>query len=176
MKRRKIDFREYAKDIIEALPRGILLTTKADGKVNSMVIGWGTLGINWRKPVFAAYVRKSRYTHDLLEKNPEFTVNVPVGSFDPEILSVCGSKSGRELDKLAACGLTAVDARNVSVPALKELPLTLECRVMYRQDQDAEEYDADTLSTLYPSDAQGVRDIHTTYFGEIVDAYILEEE
>ena len=53
---KKINVADHAGDILNALPKGILLTTKAGDKVNSMVIGWGTLGINWSKPVFAAYI------------------------------------------------------------------------------------------------------------------------
>ena len=77
MKKRKISAADYAGEIIKALPRGILLTTKAGDKVNSMVIGWGTIGVNRGKPVFITYVRESRFTHELLEQNPEFTINVP---------------------------------------------------------------------------------------------------
>ena len=45
MTKRNIKIEDYANDIVKALPKGILLTTKAD-KVNSMVIGWGTIGTN----------------------------------------------------------------------------------------------------------------------------------
>lgn len=55
-------------------------------------------------------------------------MNVPYGAFDPKILGVCGSKSGRDMDKAKELGLTLVDPEVISVPAVKELPLTLECR------------------------------------------------
>ena len=58
MKKHHIDLNEYANDILKALPKGILLTTKAGQKINSMVIGWGTFGVNWSKPVFVTYVRE----------------------------------------------------------------------------------------------------------------------
>ena len=47
----KINVTEYAQMIMEALPKGILLSTKAT-KFNSMVIGWGALGTVWGKPAF----------------------------------------------------------------------------------------------------------------------------
>lgn len=59
MTKRNIKIEDYANDIVKALPKGNLLTTKAD-KVNSMAIGWGTIGTNWVKPVFAVYVREGR--------------------------------------------------------------------------------------------------------------------
>ena len=77
---------DYAGEICKAMPQGILLTTAAEGKVNTMTIGWGTIGIEWGKPLFVAYVRDSRYTMEMLGKNPEFTVNVPLGMVDKKIL------------------------------------------------------------------------------------------
>ena len=56
MTKRKIDICEYAGTIIRAMQPGILLTTKVGDKVNSMAIGWGTIGIQWEKPVFIAFV------------------------------------------------------------------------------------------------------------------------
>ena len=58
MAKRKIELCDCASEIVRALRPGILITTKAGGKVNSMTIGWGTLGIIWNRPVFIAYVRK----------------------------------------------------------------------------------------------------------------------
>ena len=72
--REAIDVNEYAPTILRELPKGVLLTTKADGRTNTMTIGWGALGIEWSTPVFIAYVRDSRYTHGLIEKTGEFTV------------------------------------------------------------------------------------------------------
>ena len=79
MQRKKIIVADYAKNILEALPKGILLTSKAGDKVNSMTIGWGTLGIEWSTPIFVAFIREHRFTRELLDKNPEFTVNIPFG-------------------------------------------------------------------------------------------------
>ena len=68
---------DYAQHILQALKTGVLLTVKAGETVNTMTIGWGTLGIEWGKPIFTAFVRESRYTKELLDQNPEFTVNIP---------------------------------------------------------------------------------------------------
>jgi len=82
MQRKKIIVADYAKNILEALPKGILLTSKAGDRVNSMTIGWGTLGIEWSTPIFVAFIREHRFTRELLDKNPEFTVNIPFGEFN----------------------------------------------------------------------------------------------
>ena len=96
---------DYAGTFGECMKKGILLTTKADDFVNTMTIGWGTIGIEWGRPMFVAYVRESRYTRELLDKNPEFTINCPVGEFDSKILGFCGTKSGRDVSigSMTAC-------------------------------------------------------------------------
>ena len=180
MKKHHIDLNEYANDILKALPKGILLTTKVGSKINSMVIGWGTFGVNWSKPVFVTYVREGRFTREQLDANPEFTVNVPTGDFDRKIIAVCGGKSGRNMDKIQEAGLTPVDAEKVTVPAIKEFPLTLECKVIYRQKQDLDALHCDRKAEMYPPHVDGTavganRDVHVTYYGEIVAAYILDD-
>lgn len=165
-----IDAFDYAGDICKAMKKGILLTTKGDAGVNSMTIGWGTIGIEWGRPIFVAYVRESRYTHEILEKNGEFTVNVPIDSIDSKILSVCGTKSGRDLDKIGALGLTLEEPLNISVPGIKELPLTLECKVLYRMEQTLDTIPQDILDRYYPNG-----DFHYAYYAQIVGAYIIAE-
>lgn len=173
--KRKINIWDYAGTIAGSLPPGILVTTKADGFVNTMTIGWGTLGIEWGRPLFTLYVRKSRHTWSMLEKNGEFTINVPLSGDVKQILAVCGTKSGRELDKIKELGLTLEEPNEISVPGIRELPLTLECKVLYQQDQDPAAIPDDIIKRYYPpfhSDGSG--DFHTAYYAQIVDAYIIE--
>ncbi len=178
--KRKIDVWEYAKYFLAPLTgSGILLTGKAGGKVNPMTIGWGTLGVEWGVPIFTAFVRSSRFTHDVLEENPQFTVNAPWGEYDRKILGLCGTKSGRDTDKVALCGLTLVEPEVITVPAIRELPLTLECRIIYKQHQDPGAITPENLEKYYPQDVPGDapgrnRDFHTAYYGEIVAAYLVE--
>lgn len=164
-----IDAFDYAGEICKAMKKGILLTTKADGQVNTMTIGWGTLGIEWGRPVFVAYVRESRYTHEMLERCGEFTVNIPVESVDPKILGVCGTKSGRDMDKIRELNLTLEEPMNISVPGIKELPLTLECKILYRMEQTLDTIPQDIIERYYPNG-----DFHYAYYGQIVGAYIAE--
>lgn len=168
--KRKINVWEYAPIILEELGKGALVTAKADGKVNPMTIGWGTLGIEWGRPIFTVFVRESRFTKGMLEKNPEFTVNVPYGAAAKEILGYCGSKSGRDVDKVKELGLTLEEPVSISVPGIRELPLTLECKVIYKQEQDPAAIDPACRARNYPQD----RDYHTAYYGEILAAYVIE--
>ena len=133
--KKDINVWEYAGHICEQTGKGILVTTKVGDKVNSMTIGWGTLGIEWGKPIYTVFVRESRFTKEMLEKHPEFTINVPMGEVNKEILKICGTKSGRDMDKIAELGLHLEEGKTVDVPGIRELPLTLECKVIYKQEQ-----------------------------------------
>ena len=174
--KQQIDAFDYAGHICKAMKTGILLTTKAGETVNTMTIGWGKIGIEWNKPVFIAYVRETRYTKQLLEEGGEFTVNIPYGAFDNKILGYCGTKSGRDTDKIRDLGLTLVESAVISVPGIRQLPLTLECRVIYKQQQDLDKMPQAVIDRFYPViDEAGFRDYHIAYYGEIVNAYLIED-
>lgn len=166
--KREIDIFDYAGVIAHALPAGILLNTKGD-KVNTMTIGWGQIGIEWGRKIFTIFVRESRYTKELLEQNPEFTISCGLDATNKNIIGYCGTKSGRDTDKIKDMGLTIEEPEVISVPGFKEFPLTIECKVIYKQDQPKE-----TLTTEIDQKFYKNGDYHTLYIGEIVSAYIIE--
>ena len=173
--KKEIKLWDYAGQIMEGVQKGALLTTKAGDELNTMTIGWGHLGVEWSKPIFVAYVRQSRYTKGLLDESGEFTVNIPLGALDKQILSLCGTKSGRDLDKIKELNLTQVEGQTVSVPTIKELPLTLECKVIYQQDQDLSALEPGYRERNYPAGTAEENNFHTAYYGLVTAAYILED-
>lgn len=174
MTKKEINIFEYAGEIFKNLPRGILLTSEAEDCVNAMTIGWATVGIEWGVPIFTAYVRKSRFTYELIERTGEFTICSPYGEKYSDkvtkIIGICGSKSGRDSDKLATAGATIINADIVRPPAIKEFPLTIECRVVFQTDQPVKNISG-KFKNFYPDDSNS----HTAYYGEILKAYIIEE-
>lgn len=177
--KREIDVVSYANEILTGVKNGVLLTTKAGGRVNTMAISWGTLGIEWNKPIFTTFVREGRFTKRQLDENGEFTINIPLGEYDRKIIGVCGTKSGYDTDKIKELGLTLEEAEKISVPGIRELPLTLECKVIYKQEQDRHAIRPEEIEAFYPQDVVSSfhgsnRDFHTAYYGEIVKAYIIE--
>jgi flavin reductase (DIM6/NTAB) family NADH-FMN oxidoreductase RutF len=112
-------------------------------------------------------------TRDYLDASGEFTVNVPLGAVDPEIIKVCGSKSGRDLDKIKTLSLTVQQGETVKAPAFKELPLTFECKVLFRQVEALENL-AQQEGKWYPADQNGNKDRHIQYIAEITSAYIVK--
>ena len=109
-----------------------------------------------------------------MDLNREFTVNIPLGAIDKNIVAVCGSKSGRDIDKFETLGLETEPGMTVSVPGIRQLPLTLECKVLYQQDQDAAAIDEAALNRYYTKGTRNGEDFHTLYIGEITAAYIIE--
>lgn len=171
---------DYASHILKALRGGVLLTTHAHNKINTMTISWGTLGIDWQTPIFTAFVRENRLTRSYLDANPQFTVNIPFELRDLRTLSVAGSTSGRYMDKITELGLHLEEPEKISVPGLREFPLTLECVVIYRQPQEGRLIPEEIRDTYHPqhidSYAPGLnRDFHTAYYGAIVASYIIRQ-
>ncbi|SDI87740.1 Flavin reductase like domain-containing protein [Pseudobutyrivibrio sp. 49] len=138
-----------------------LLTAGNIEKFNTMTISWGGFGTLWNKPVATVYVRNSRYTHEFLDNNEFFTV-----SFYPDehkkILSVLGSKSGREMDKIHESGLTAKECGD-SV-TFEEAEVTFVCRKLMRQPLEIKYMLVDIAYQFYDREAP-----HDMYIGEIVD-------
>lgn len=166
---------DKAGEICKAMKQGILLTSGSMERPNTMTIGWGMVGVEWGKPIFLALVRQSRYTRELVDQTDEFTVNIPWGNLDPKILGFCGTKSGRDINKFEALALTPVPGTHVRAPGIRELPLTLECKVLHRQLQPLAEDIDSAVARFYPRDERGVQDFHIMYFAEILDAYLITD-
>jgi flavin reductase (DIM6/NTAB) family NADH-FMN oxidoreductase RutF len=166
--REKIDtFAAYAETMAEFGGGGCLLVTGGQG--NPMTIGWGLMGIVWGRPVFTVLVRPSRFSYGLLAASPQFTVNVPAGATAGALkkaLAVCGSRSGRDTDKISLCGLTLQPGILLPVPHIRECPLHYECRVLQTAELPREGWDEALAKRYYP---QG--DFHRVHFAEILGAF-----
>lgn len=107
-------------------------------------------------------------------------MNIPYGKTNKKVLGYCGSRTGRDIDKIQDLGLTAVGSDAVKAPGLLEFPITLECKVLYRQLQDKDSIPLDIQKAMYPQDVDSSspmanRDFHVAYYGEIVNAYIIRK-
>lgn len=166
---REVPYDEYILEVEKQLKSGGLFLSSKGEKANTMVIGWGGITVFWGKPIFLVPVRKSRYTHGLIEQSGEFTVSVPLKRDLKKALAFCGSKSGRDFDKFKECNLTPVPGIKVNAPIIGECTLHYECKVVYKQDMIPGNLDVQIDQTWY-----GSPDYHTFYFGEIVACYLTE--
>lgn len=175
-----INVMHYATEIMQELAKGVLVTTKSGEKINAMSISWGTIGIEWGKPIFTIFLRETRFTCKQLEESPEFTINIPYKKRNQEIIKICGTTSGQNIDKIKKAGLTLIAADKISAPGIKECPLTLECRIIHKQEQIEKSMPKHIKEDLCPqalniSNFDANKDYHTAYYGEILASYIIED-
>jgi flavin reductase (DIM6/NTAB) family NADH-FMN oxidoreductase RutF len=158
------DYKDYVTETIKAFDEGrvLLVSRGQEGLPNVMAIGWGTIGIIWRKPVFVVLVRPSRHTCQLIEEIGECTVNIVPPQLK-EVVQYCGTVSGRDHNKFKEKQLTAIPSKKVKVPIIKECLLHFECRVVYKNDLIPSELEKSIIPALYPKG-----DFHRVYFGEIL--------
>jgi flavin reductase (DIM6/NTAB) family NADH-FMN oxidoreductase RutF len=149
---------------ISMIEKGAFLTVQTNDQINTMTIGWALMGICWRKPILMVAVRDSRYTFGLMEAADDFCVSVPTTDKRDEIF-YCGTKSGRDVNKLEECGLTTRSGRQSASPIIDVPGLHIECRIVYKNALEPALLHSG-YHAIYPE-----KDFHTLYFGEIVACY-----
>lgn len=147
--------------------KGAFLTLKDEDKVNTMTIGWANIGYQWKMSVFSVMVRKSRYTYELIEKASEFTVSIPVDANLKKELAFCGTKSGRDIDKIKECNLKLEKGKKIETPIIDNCEMHFECKIVYKEEMTKENLSKDIRDKFYKDE-----DYHTFYYGEIVDCYV----
>lgn len=153
-------------EVYSNLSRGLLLASVGkDGERNIMTIGWGLVGVLFRKPVFMAAVRRSRHTFRLLNDTGVFTVNVPSDDMG-DAIDFCGTESGRDHDKFRELGLTARRGVTVEAPIVDECRIHLECRVAATTDVTKEATSEEVMASVYASG-----NYHRLYHGEVLKVY-----
>ena len=141
---------------------GVFVTCGVGDKINIMNTRWGTLGRMWNRDVFVLPVRRKKFSHDLIDKNKCFVVNVPMTDMNAQLYK-CASMSGREVNKFKELGFEPVPAKQVKSVAIAECALHLECKVIYVCEMRESKLDPIIARDMYIN-----REYHTLYFGEIV--------
>ena len=167
MKRVDIYDVSFDKSIFEKINKDwMLVTAGTKEKCNTMTASWGGLGVLWKKNVATIYVRPERYTFEFIEKEDYFSI-----AFFPDeyrnALNICGTKSGRDLDKIKECGFTVSEGAGGGV-YFEQADIVLICKKLYSDDIRTE-----NMVNLNPEDYYGEHGgIHKLYIGEIEEAYI----
>ena len=141
----------------------MLISAGTEEKWNTMTASWGALGVMWGKPSATCYIRQSRYTKEFVDNSEYYTLTF-LQDGHRDALSLMGSKSGRDMDKMHDSGLTPtfIDGQ----PTFEEASLVLICRKRGVTDIALSDMDSEVVSKWY-----GDGDYHTMYIGEIVAAY-----
>jgi len=116
-------------------PAPVVLVSCTNGeKANIITIAW-TGVVCSQPPLISVSIRPSRFSYKLISNSGEFVVNIPT-STQLEETKLCGSKTGKDTNKWAACGFTPVKATKISVPLIKECPINIECIVAPKSTLD----------------------------------------
>ena len=145
----------------------MLVTAGTYASFNTMTASWGGIGWLWNKPVAFIFIRPERFTHEFIEKNDRLTLSFYTEEYR-KALQLCGSKSGRDTDKVVVTGLTPVELESGTM-TFGEARMTLDCRKLFKTTmQEANFLDNDVLARWY-GEKQG--NLHDVYVVEIEGVY-----
>lgn len=147
----------------------IVTTGTRDIKPNPMTVSWGGFGRIWNQDVCFIFIRKSRYTHDILDK----TDSLSISFLDEKYLSdkaLFGKKSGRDCNKFELSNLHAGFDPDLNTYIISEAKRVLKCKKIYSIDIDENNMPDYIKEEFYPKG-----DIHTMYICQIRE-YLDDEE
>ncbi len=131
---------------------------KPDGSVNTMTASWGALGVLWNKNVFICFVRPQRYTHEFTEASDSISIAF-FGEEYRDALKLCGTKSGRDMDKIKEAGLSVfLNGNNVG---FNEAERIIYGKKLYAGKIDPKCFISEDIDKHYKDD------YHTVYICEI---------
>lgn len=115
-------------NMLYPLPAVLVSCQGKDGKSNMLTIAWtGTICSD--PAMVSISIRPERYSYSMIKETGEFVINLTT----KELLKAtdyCGVVSGRDVNKWEKMNLTPVPSQEVNVPAIKESPVNIECKVV----------------------------------------------
>ncbi len=146
----------------------MLVTAGTEEKCNTMTASWGGIGWLWNKPVAFIFIRPERYTHEFIEQNARLTLSFYKEEYR-KALQLCGSKSGRDMNKIEAAALTPVKLQSGAI-TFAEARMTLDCHKLFKTEMKKADFiDKETLGRWYNDNPGG--SLHDIYVVEIDDVY-----
>lgn len=165
---KKIEVKELTENFIETIGKEwMLVSAGTKDKFNMMTASWGGIGFLWNKPVVFVFIRPERYTYEFIENGDYFTLSF-LGDEGKAAHKVCGSKSGREVDKVKETGLCPLFTEQGSV-LFEQSRLSLECKKLYATMIKEEDFIDKELISKWYGGAHG--NFHKMYVAEIVNVW-----
>jgi len=147
----------------------MLVTAKSGDKTNTMTASWGGLGVLWNKTVAFVFIRPQRFTYEFVENSERLSLSFFTED-DRDALTICGSKSGRDCNKIEEAGLTLFDLPS-GTPGFKEARLMMDCRKLFYTDLGKGTFiDQSIPNSVYPTN-----DFHRLYIVEIEACWMNED-
>ncbi len=165
--KKEINIRQLKDNFVKMISNDwALLTAGTKDDFNTMTVSWGGIGELWGKDVCFVFVRPQRYTYEFMEKNDYFSLSFFGGDYKKE-LGICGSKSGRDIDKIAETGFTPVYYENAV--GFSEAKVNVVLKKLAYQDMKPEGFLDESIMKNYANN-----DFHRVYVGEIIKVEVEE--
>ena len=137
-------------------------TATGKEKTNSLLIGWGGLGVLWSRPCCTVYIHETRYSRKVFDEADSFSVCFFSKEKYLKPLEYLGQASGYQEDKIAGSGLNLL--KEDGIPYFEEAELVILCKKMGQSKFDLNKIDhPQRIIDWYSRDG-----VHTLYYGEIV--------
>lgn len=166
---KEVEFSQIKENVVDLLKNrwGLVSAGGSDG-YNMMTVSWGAVGELWGKDMATIYIRPQRYTEEFLNQEDYFTLSFYPVQMKKAVHGVCGSKSGRDVNKTELTGLTPVfDGNSVY---FEEAEIVLVCKKAAKAKFNPDEFtDPSIVGDWYPE-----KDFHFIYYGAIEKVLISE--
>lgn len=164
---KEISVDNLSDNIINLIGKDWMLVTAGNtSSFNTMTASWGSMGFLWGKPVVTIFIRPQRHTYGFIENNEVFTLSF----FNEEYrkaLTICGTKSGRDTDKVNEAGLTPYAPVEDCV-SFEEARLIFKCKKLYKSLLKEDNFiNKDILPEWYKDG-----DLHYVYIAEIEQIWV----
>lgn len=166
MQIQEIPYNQELEKITTQLQNGAFLILQSGNITNIMTVSWCLIGYMWNKPIIQILVRTSRYSYSLIESTDNFTICFPINQNMNNELFICGTKSGRECNKIKECNFTLLKSQKIKTPIIANCGLYYECKILTKQKLPVEQFDGDE-----PLENNKDGHYHIMYYGEIVSCY-----
>jgi flavin reductase (DIM6/NTAB) family NADH-FMN oxidoreductase RutF len=162
---KQVDVKDIKNNPFTLISEGLLITAGDENKYNMMTASWGGVGVFWGKNAATVYIRPQRYTREFVDQKDTFTLSF----FNPDYkkaLGICGSVSGRDVDKTEQTGLTPVFSDGTTY--FEQADIVMVCKKLYHSDIIPENFDETQYDEkMYPS-----KDYHRIYIAEILKVLV----
>ena len=168
-----IETKEMQEDVFTLLTKEDLPTLTSGNSLhyNSMIAGWGGMGILFNKPVVFHMLRSNRYTLELMRKENRYTMTFFDAEFKADYLQF-GMSSGRDsADKMKNTQLTALQTPTGNM-TYKEAKLLLECKLIQVTTVSPDDFLVEENKKFVVDAYTETNDYHKMVYGEVTNGWI----
>lgn len=110
------------------VPQIIVSVRDKAGNDNALVVAYGG-NCSYDPPMIMVGIVPSRHSYHMIKENGCFVAHL-VDASQKKLYECCGSKSGKDGDKLKEYGIKIVDGKKVNAGVIEECPVAIECTVV----------------------------------------------